>query len=114
MILNDLKALLLTIGPPVFHYYASEQKGNYIVWAEDGSVGEFEADDKIQEQIIQGTIDYFTKVEFDPVFDQIQEKLNQAEWISWRLNSIQYEKDTKYTHYEWVFEVVNNIGGNDD
>lgn len=114
MNLADIKALLLTITPNVFHYEAADQKGNYIVWAEDGAVVEYNADNKVQEQVIQGTIDYFTKIEFDPVFDEIQDKLNQAEWLTWRLNSIQHEEDTKYIHYEWIFEVVNELGSNEN
>jgi len=105
MTLNDLKALLLTIGPPVFHYSADKQKGNYIVWAEDNEAGASYSDNQKTLQVIQGTIDYFTKTEFDPVVEQIQEKLNSAD-IAWRLNSIQHEQDTGYIHYEWVWEMV--------
>lgn len=104
MTLQELRDLLLTIGPPVFHYSAAGQTGNYIVWAEDSEGDSVHADNKKTEQVLQGTIDYFTKAEFDPVVKQIQDKLNEAE-ISWRLNSIQHERDTGYIHYEWVFEV---------
>jgi nucleosome binding factor SPN SPT16 subunit len=52
-----------------------------------------------------GTIDYFTKTEFDPIVETIQEKLNSID-IAWRLNSVQYEKDTGYIHYEWAWEMV--------
>jgi hypothetical protein len=105
MTLQSLKSLLLTIGPPVFHYFASGQTGNYIVWAEDGEGASGHADGQKTTQIIQGTIDYFTKTEFDPIMEQIQEKLNGSD-IAWRLSSIQHEKDTGYIHYEWVWEVV--------
>lgn len=105
MKLTDLRDLLLTVGPPVFHFFATGQTGNYIVWAEDGEAGAVHTDNQKAEQVIQGTIDYFTKTEFDPAVDQIQEKLNSVD-IAWRLNSIQHEQDTGYIHYEWVFEVV--------
>lgn len=105
MTLQELKDILLTIGPHVVHYEASKQTGNYIVWAEDGEGASGHADNKKTTQVIQGTIDYFTKDEFDPVVKQIQEKLNEAE-IAWRLNSIQHERDTGYIHYEWVWEMV--------
>jgi hypothetical protein len=104
MTLNDLRDLLLTITPSVFHYEASSQTGNYIVWAEDREGTSLFADNKKIQQVLQGTIDYFTKTEFDPVVDQIQEKLNTAK-TAWSLNSIQHEKDTGYIHYEWVWEV---------
>ena len=109
MKLTDLRDLLLTVfsslGVPVFHYYATNQSENYIVWAEDGEADSTSGDNKKIDQVLQGTIDYFTKTEFDPNFQVIQEKLNSAE-ISWRLNSIQYEEDTGYIHYEWVWELI--------
>ena len=105
MTLQEIRGLLLTIMPNVFHYFASGQTGNYIVWAEDSEGDSIHADDGKTEQVIQGTIDYFTKTENDPAATQIQDKLTEKE-ISWRLNSVQYEQDTGYIHYEWVFEVV--------
>lgn len=109
MSLVELRDILLTIGVPVFHYFASGQIGNYIVWAEDGQVRAGHGDNHMTTQIIQGTIDYFTKTEFDPVFNAIQLKLNSAN-MAWELNSIQHEADTGYIHYEWAFEVVNSVG----
>lgn len=105
MTLQELRDLLLNIGPPVSHYFAHNQTGNYIVWAEDGEGGSGHADGQKTTQVIQGTIDYFTKTEFDPVVDEIQDKLNSVD-IAWRLNSIQHEKDTGYIHFEWVWEMV--------
>lgn len=109
MKLTDLRDLLLTVfsslGVPVFHYYATKQSEKYIVWAEDGEADSTSGDNKKIDQVLQGTIDYFTKTEFDPNFQVIQEKLNSAE-ISWRLNSIQREEDTGYIHYEWVWELI--------
>ncbi len=104
MNLANLKTLLLSITPNVFHYKASNQKGNYIVWAEDREGNSLDADNQKVIQALQGTIDYFTKIEFDPVINQIQDKLDAAD-ISWRLNSVQHEQDTGYKHYEWVWEV---------
>lgn len=105
MNLVDLRDALLTVTPNVYHFYATTKPDSYIVWAEDGEAGSSHADDHKTNQVIQGTIDYFTKMEFDPNFDLIQEKLNSAD-ISWRLNSIQHEEDTGYIHYEWVWEMV--------
>lgn len=109
MSLVKLRDALLSITPNVHHYEAHKAKGNYIVWAEDGQGSAGYADNRMILQGIQGTIDYFTNDEFDPVFDQIQAALN-ALGMSWRLNSIQYEKDTGYIHYEWVWEMVSNVG----
>lgn len=105
MTLQSLKTLLLTIGPPVFHYFATGQTGNYIVWAEDGEGDTVHADGRKVERAITGTIDYFTKTEDDPVVQQIEDVLDSDDGISWYLNSVQYEQDTGYIHFEWVWEV---------
>ena len=105
MTLQSLKTLLLTIGPPVFHYFASGQTDKYIIWAEDNQADAVWADGKMQEQVIEGTVDYFTKTENDPNVQKIQNALNNGQ-ISWRLISVQYEEDTKYIHYEWAFQVT--------
>lgn len=105
MTLSDIKNALLTVIPDVFHYYAKNKPDKYIVWSEDGQSDELVADDHVEEQEIQGTIDYFTKTEYDPNFGKIQQALNDIE-ITWRLNSIQYEEETGFIHYEWIFEVV--------
>lgn len=105
MKLTDLRDALLEVMPDVFHYSAKLKPDKYIVWSEDGEAGSSNADDHKEDQVIQGTIDYFTKTEYDPIFNSIQQKLNSID-ISWRLNSIQRENDTGYIHYEWVFEFI--------
>lgn len=105
MTLNDIKNALLTVTNKVYHHDATGAKGNYIVWAEDGSGDTVFADGVMQEQVITGTIDYFTKIEYDPLFGAIQDALKTA-GIPFRLESIQHESDTKYIHYEWSFEVA--------
>jgi len=109
MTLNDLETALLTVTSNVGHFEVFQKTDQYIVWAEDGQFGAFHADDKMTDQGLTGTIDYYTKVENDPNFEAIQTAINNL-GIGWRLNSIQYEDDTKYIHYEWVFEVVLPIG----
>lgn len=104
MNLQEFKAVLLTIIPDVYHYKAKSKPDKYIVWAEDSESTSLYTDNKKEEQAIQGTIDYFTKMEFDPIVKTIQDTLNANE-ISWTLNSVQYEEDTKFIHYEWVWEV---------
>lgn len=104
MTLKDIRDLYLTITPNVYHQDATGAEGNYIVWAEDGQGDDIHADNKKIGRALQGTTDYYTKDEFDPMVNEIEKAMNNSE-MSWRLNSIQYEEDTKYTHYEWVWEV---------
>ena len=104
MNLADLEELLAGLSENVFHYEAVGRSDQYIVWSEDSEGGNLNADDQKELQVIQGTIDLFTKMEGDPLFKKIQKTMNENE-ISWRLNSVQYEEETGYIHYDWVFEI---------
>jgi len=108
MKLSDIRDALLEVIPDVFHYEAWAKPDKYIVWAEDNESDADHGDNKKIMQIIQGTIDYFTKTEYDSNVKLIQEKLNYID-VAWRLNSIQHEEDTGYIHYEWVFEFVGEL-----
>lgn len=103
MSLNAIKDALLTVTDNVGHYEAHQKTDQYIVWAEDNQANSVWADGRMQEQAIEGTIDYFTTTENDPNVAAIQSALNGV--CSWRLNSVQYEDDTKLLHYEWTFQV---------
>lgn len=107
--LKIIPEVLLTVTDNVFHYDAIKQPDKYIVWAEDSEGDSVEGDDKKINQSIQGTIDYFTKEEFDENVDKIQAVLVAA-CISFYLNSVQHESrddgGAGYIHYEWVFEVA--------
>ena len=102
--LESVKEALLTVSDNVFHYEANNKLDKYIVWAEDSEGSSVEADNKKINQSIQGTIDYYTKEEGDTAVESIQNALNSAE-VSFYLNSVQYEDETEFIHYEWVFEV---------
>lgn len=69
-------------------------------------MGSFHADNRKQEQQISGTVDCFTQIEYDPLLDEIQEALDATENVAWMLESVQYEDETKYIHYEWAFRVI--------
>lgn len=81
------------------------REDKYIVWAEDSEGSSVEGDDQKINQSIQGTIDYYTKQDMDENVDKIQTALTAAR-ISFYLNSVQYEDETEYIHYEWVWEVA--------
>ena len=98
-----IRDALRTVSKDVYHFEALKKKDKYMVWAEDGEGNSGHADNK-KNQVIQGTIDYFTKDDADPVVEEIQEALELYE-ISYKLNSVQYEDETEYIHYEWIWEV---------
>lgn len=101
---EELKQTLLTVEPNVGHYKAFKQSDRYIVWAEDGQGQAQHADGKMQNQAIEGTIDYFIKGEDNTAIPRMQEALDQID-ISYRFNSAQYEEDTGFVHFEWVWQI---------
>nr|DAG72923.1 MAG TPA: hypothetical protein [Caudoviricetes sp.] len=75
----------------------------YFVWQEDGS-NDLAGDNGHGETAVTGTTDLYTKQEFDPWADALGESLSSY-GISWRLDNVQYEEDTGFYHYEWLWEV---------
>ena len=80
------------------------KSSRYFVWQEDGT-NDLIADGRHAERAVTGTTDLFTKKEFDPWAEQIEQSF-EAFGISYERNSVQYEPDTGFYHYEWVWEVL--------
>ena len=80
------------------------QSDRYLVWQEEKEEAHF-SDNLHSEKAMRGTTDLFTKLEFDPWRRQIENEFSRLQ-IAWELNSIQYEPDTGFTHFEWVWEVT--------
>lgn len=99
-----VKKALLRVSNNVGHYEAFKKDDKYIVWAEDGEGESLGANNKKDIQVFSGTIDYFTKEENDTNVDKIQQEL-ENEGVSFSIASVQYEEETEYIHYEWVWEV---------
>ena len=68
-------------------FLVDREPGAYIVWAEDGQSAAVWANNRMLGQVIQGTIDLYTKKENDPLFQAVQKALNAAE-ISNTCNSV--------------------------
>lgn len=98
---------ILSVSQNTFHYHAFKKPDQFFVWAESGESSAFYADNGKEGQTIEGTIDYFTRTEYDPAVDRLQEVLRSAK-IGFSLKSVQYEDETKYIHFEWEFEVECN------
>lgn len=104
--LDQLKAALEATGLPFAHYgWSAAPDGDYGVFAEDGA-NDFESDDRHSERALQGTVDYYTRDDTAAPRNAVEDALCSVWNCAWYLNSIQYEADTGYIHYEWVFEVV--------
>lgn len=102
--LNKVKGALLTVSENVGHYEALKKEDSYIVWAEDGSGAQLAGDNHALNQAVSGLIHYYTRMESDETVNRIVSALKEAR-ISFRLQAVQYEEETKYIHYTWEFEV---------
>lgn len=94
----------LTVTDQVSHG-GRMKSSRYFVWQEDGA-GDLIVDGIHGEKAVTGSTDLFTKKEFDSWKDAFEAAMDAAEGISWKLNSVQYEEDTGYWHYEWIWSVI--------
>lgn len=103
-------ALVGITGLKVFHYYASSNtKVPYLVWYEEDESSSLQAENHKAEQAIGGYCDYYTKTEFDPMFDTIQETLNSIEGLGWTYESTIYgdptSEDNDTIHHTWSWRM---------
>lgn len=97
---------LAEIVDETYHYWRPMKSVPYAIWQEDGEDGSFDTNNRKAEQQIHGTLDYFTKKEFDEVVDDIQTYLNSLNDFGWRLNLVQYEEETNLIHFEWEWWII--------
>lgn len=76
----------------------------YFVWQEEGSA-DLIADNVHAEKAVSGSTDLFTKQEFDPWKDAFEASMDAVPGLAWRLNSVQFEPDTGFWHYEWKWVI---------
>lgn len=77
---------------------------DYGVYALDGAGETLWGNNRMLHQAIEGTVDLFTHGPGREQAQTIQSALNEA-GVSWALNSVQFEDDTRLTHWEWVFQL---------
>lgn len=103
--LSQLRTALDATKIPVAHIaWSHAPNGDYIVYAEEGSTQIF-ADNAMRSRGLVGTVDLYTRDDSGGQMALVEAAIISTKW-PWYLNSIQYEADTHYIHYEWVFEAV--------
>ena len=100
-ILKDFGTGLAGVVTPCYHYWRMKEEVPYCIWQEGAEDGSFHAGNRKTEQKIHGTVDYFTRTEYDSALDRIQEYFESLEDFGWALLSVQYEDETNIIHYEW-------------
>lgn len=104
--LRQIGEALAEVTPCCYHYWRPVKDVPCLIWAEDGEDDAANADNHKTEQAIGGTVDFFTRTEFDPLLDDVQEALDGL-GIAWQLESVQFEDETNLIHYEWRWSVAN-------
>ena len=102
--LDDLINALAATGYQFAHYgWSKAPEGDYGEFAEEHGV-DLEADGVHVEKGTAGYINFFTRDDSGEPRQKIEAALNSLN-IPWYLNTVQYENDTGYIHYEWGFSV---------
>lgn len=102
--LDELKQALEDTGYQFAHFgWSKHPDGDYGVYAEEQGA-DFVADGVHVEKGTNGYINYFTRDDSGTPKTVIENALNVLN-IPWYLNTVQYENDTGYIHYEWGFGV---------
>lgn len=90
------------VTPDVSHGQRLKSE-RYFVWQEDGAE-DLVVNGRHGEKAMTGSTDLYTKKEFDPWREAFEASLDEH-GIAWRLNSVQFEEDTGFWHWEWLWGV---------
>lgn len=99
-----LTAALTSVTTSVSHG-SRLRSDRYVVWQEDGSRS-LPADNRHTTGVVTGSLDLYTKLEFDPWWDQFKTALDDAEGIAWEDMGTDYEEETGFWHYSLDWEVI--------
>lgn len=102
-LINALKAVS---GISFTEYaWATRPSSDYGVYQLDFEVGAVEGDNNKVQRCYEGSVDAFLHAPNKELIENIESALQSVCQGSWKLNSIQYEQDTRLIHYEWVFQL---------
>lgn len=104
MTLPQFRDLLLTVTPHVYHYLVDCEEEQYICWQEVGATHTY-ADGHPQETVQMIQLDYFTKTEYDPLYQKLLQTLWDAD-IPVQEQSPVYDQDEKVIRYILDCEVI--------
>lgn len=76
----------------------------YFVWYQEDRT-DFIADGRHTEKTFNGKTDLFTKLEFDPWFEDFEDALDDDRSIEWEFVSADFEDSTKLWHHQWRWSV---------
>ncbi len=107
MIIDELGRRLNEISNVEFVEYGwrTRPAGDFGVYQGEFDAGEENGDDSKLDRAIAGSVDLYTHGNKWLLAAAVESVLETVCESCWRLNSIQYERETGMVHREWVFEV---------
>ncbi len=96
--LKRFSEMVTSAVPNVYHYFRANKDFPCAVWQESAAEPMF-LNNQVAELRWEGTLDFFTKNEFDPVLDELYTKLCD-EKVFREVISVQHEEDTGLIHIE--------------
>lgn len=102
--MTDLVNALNATQIPFAHFaWASAPTGTYGTYGEDGE-NRLAGDNKTAEKVMVVYVSLFTKDDSATPRETIENALDSAP-CAWYLNTVQFEEDSGYIHYEWACEI---------
>lgn len=92
-------------GIPVSHGASKGKDYPKIIWMNGPEAAAMHTDNQKVVQTISGTVYYFTREEYDPAVDEIQEALNGVAGLGWQLSEVEVSEDGVW-FYAWDWEVA--------
>lgn len=103
--MNKLETALTATGIPFAHFgFVNAPQDAYMVYAEN-MVDSLRTGGHQAETITHGTLDLFTRDDTQLQRNRIETELNKIDGFAFQLESIQYEDETGFIHYEWYWSV---------
>ena len=101
MTVREIQSLIAGVDPEARHYINVKDGSNYTVWMEYMRTGL--AGDDVHETGWKFEVDRFTKQEYDPVAEAIEEALKADPRVAFTYN-VDFEQDTGYIRH--LFDCV--------
>ena len=105
MTVQQIQDLLAAIDPDVHHYDCATDGSNFTVWMEYQRTI-FYADDGSAELSWKFEIDRYTKDEYDPIVERIEQALMACENVTLKPRTVQYDQITGYIRHIFDCEAV--------
>ena len=98
--IKDVRDALLTVGVPVYHFVAPEQKpSQFIIWGETSIDTVLDADDEPEIMRPRGIIYYYTSAEYDEAVGKMIDALIDAD-VSFSVTNIGRDFDLRLIVYQ--------------